>query len=201
MRTIRYPASTWEASTPPGVNFASRRFALLMTLNLATAAIYFVNAGHGIGLGGYRIDLDVYRTGARVVLHGGDLYGQLPRLATGQRLPFTYPPFAALTFIPLALLGYGTTNWLLTAATIASVAGQPAVLRRRHPGGRRAPGSGGSCPGRCRPRCCLNLSAPRWHTARSTRRHRGGLGTRDRPSRAGGKRGPRRAAGGPARRG
>ena len=99
-----------------------RRFALLATVNLAVAAIYLVHLGHGFGLGGYRIDLDVYRTGARVWLRGGDLYGRLPRLADGHELPFTYPPFAALAFVPLAILGYSTANWLLTTVTIASVA-------------------------------------------------------------------------------
>jgi len=99
-----------------------RRFALLATVNLAVAAIYLVHLGHDFGLGGYRIDLDVYRTGARVWLRGGDLYGRLPRLADGHELPFTYPPFAALAFVPLAILGYSTANWLLTTVTIASVA-------------------------------------------------------------------------------
>jgi len=134
MRTLRYPASTWRASTRPAVNFARRRFALLVTLNLAAAAIYFVDLGHGIGLGGYHIDLDVYRTGARVLLHGGDLYGRLPRLSDGHELPFTYPPFAALTFIPLALLSYGTANWLLTAATIACVAASLRCFAASTPG-------------------------------------------------------------------
>ena len=122
MRTFRCPADVRSAVIRPAANFASRRFALIVTLNLAAAAIYFVKAGHGIGLGGYRIDLDVYRTGARVVLHGGDLYGRLPRLGDGHQLPFTYPPFAALCFVPLAILGYSTANWLLTGVTIACVA-------------------------------------------------------------------------------
>jgi alpha-1,2-mannosyltransferase len=99
-----------------------RRSALLVTLNLSVAAVYLVHVGHGIGLGGYRLDLDVYRAGARVVLQGGDLYGRLPKLGDGQELPFTYPPFAALSFIPLAMLGYSMANWLLTAVTIACVA-------------------------------------------------------------------------------
>ena len=123
MRTIRYPAGVRWAGTRPAVNLAGRRrSALLVTLNLAAAAIYFVHFGHADGLGGYHIDLDVYRPGARVLLHGGDLYGRLPRLANGSKLPFTYPPFAALTFIPLALVGYSMANWLLTAVTIACVA-------------------------------------------------------------------------------
>jgi alpha-1,2-mannosyltransferase len=123
MRTIHCPASTWWANIRSAVSLAGRRrSALLVTVNLAAAAIYFVHFGRGIGLGGYRIDLDVYRTGATVVLHGGDLYGRLPRLGDGHELPFTYPPFAALSFIPLALLGYSAAKWLLTAVTIAAVA-------------------------------------------------------------------------------
>ncbi len=123
MRTIRCLASTRRASTRPAVNPAGRRrSALLVTVNLAAAAIYLIHLGHGIGLGGYRIDLDVYRTGAGVLLHGGDLYGRLPRLGDGHELPFTYPPFAALTFIPLTLIGYTAANWLLTAVTIVCVA-------------------------------------------------------------------------------
>ena len=122
MRTIRCQAGV-RVSTRSAVNLVGRRqAALLVTLNLAAAAIYFARLGHGIGLGGYRIDLDVYRTGARMLLHGGDLYGRLPRLGDGHELSFTYPPFAALSFIPLAILGYSTANWLLTAATIVSVA-------------------------------------------------------------------------------
>jgi len=105
------------------VNLAGRpRSALIVTLNLAVAAIYLVHVGHGIGLGDYRIDLEVYRTGARVLLYGGDLYGQLPRLGDGHELPFTYPPFAALSFVPLAILGYNIANWLLTGVTVACVA-------------------------------------------------------------------------------
>ena len=123
MCTIRYSASVRWASIRPAVTLAGRRRSvLLVMLNLAVAAIYFVHLGRGGGLGGYRIDLDVYRTGARVLLHGGNLYGRLPRLATGAELPFTYPPFAALSFVPLALLGYSTANWLLTTVTIACVA-------------------------------------------------------------------------------
>jgi len=122
MRTLSRPASVRWAGARAAVNLVSRRAALLVAVNLAAAGIYFARAGHGIGLGGYRLDLDVYRTGARVLLHGGDLYGRLPRLSDGHHLPFTYPPFAALTFIPLALVGYSTANWVLTAATIGCVA-------------------------------------------------------------------------------
>src|SRR6516165_10205091 len=124
MRTIRRsPASARWASTRPTVTLAGRRrSALIVTLNLAVAAIYLVHIGHGIGLGGGRVDLEVYRAGAAVELHGGDLYGQLPRLGDGRELPF-----AALSFISLAILGYSTANCLLTVGSIACVA---ASLRR-----------------------------------------------------------------------
>ena len=135
MRTIRCPASVRRAGTRPAVTLAGRRrSALLVTLNLAAAAIYLVHAGRGIGLGGDRIDLEVYRAGATVVLHGGDLYGPLPRLGGGRELPFTYPPFAALTFIPLAMAGYTVANWLLTALTIAAVAASLRCFAARTPG-------------------------------------------------------------------
>jgi len=124
MCTTRCPVSVQPVSTHPAVAVTGRRrAALLVALNLAAAGIYFTHLGHGIGLGGYRIDLDVYRTGTGVLLHGGDLYGRLPRLGDGHQLPFTYPPFAALCFVPLAILGYSTANWLLTGVTIACVAG------------------------------------------------------------------------------
>jgi alpha-1,2-mannosyltransferase len=119
---------------------------LIATLNLAVAAIYLVHLDRGIGLGGYRIDLEVYRVGAAAVLHGGDLYGELPRLGDGYQLPSTYPPFAALSFIPLAILSYSTASWLLTGGTIAgtaaslwryvtSTAGEAGALMRRRGAG------------------------------------------------------------------
>ena len=44
------------------------------------------------------IDLQVYRSGGTMLLNGDDLY--LAR----DGLPFTYTPFAALLFVPLALI-------------------------------------------------------------------------------------------------
>lgn len=51
----------------------------------------------------YLLDVDVYRLGAKEFLGGGNLYDQSfhTRLID---LPFTYPPFGALFFAPLALL-------------------------------------------------------------------------------------------------
>ena len=133
MRTIGCPASIWRAGTRPAVTAGRRRSALLVTPTLAVAAIYLVHFGRGIGLGGGRVDLEVYRAGAAVELHGGDLYGPLPRLGDGHQLPFTYPPFAALTFIPLGVLGYGMANWLLALSLLAAalaVTGMRGALNR-----------------------------------------------------------------------
>ena len=47
-------------------------------------------------------DLNVYRAGARALLDGSALYAD--RSAGHGQLVFTYPPFAALIFVPFALL-------------------------------------------------------------------------------------------------
>ncbi|MFE9834728.1 glycosyltransferase 87 family protein [Streptomyces sp. NPDC005551] len=61
------------------------------------------------------IDLMVYRAEGETVRGGGDLYALR---ATGAGLPATYPPFAALLFVPLALLGAGTARTLATAGNL-----------------------------------------------------------------------------------
>ncbi len=47
------------------------------------------------------VDLEVYRAGAVAFIHGRDIYLAHPRVIP---LPFTYPPFAAVFFVPLGLL-------------------------------------------------------------------------------------------------
>lgn len=51
------------------------------------------------------LDLDVYVAGGRAVLDGSDLYSVVVRNGVDGILRFTYPPFAALLFVPLAVLG------------------------------------------------------------------------------------------------
>jgi alpha-1,2-mannosyltransferase len=66
-------------------------------------------------------DLRVYRDGAARVLDHLPLYPPGSRYAPDQPLPFTYPPFAALAFVPLALLPVGSAAagwWLLTLALL-----------------------------------------------------------------------------------
>jgi alpha-1,2-mannosyltransferase len=63
------------------------------------------------------IDLDVYRAGASAVLHGTDPY----RVAGPFGLPFTYPIFAAMVFVPLALLPELVARAVLTVASFAAL--------------------------------------------------------------------------------
>lgn len=69
----------------------------------------------------YRMDLDVYRIGGRAWLDGVPLYGPLPATAVGLRLPFTYPPFAAVVFSALSLIPLGIAGLLATLCTIAAL--------------------------------------------------------------------------------
>ncbi len=61
---------------------------------------------------GWMYDAKVYRAGGAAVLRGGDLYRRLPPPA------FTYPPFAALLFVPFAFLSVNTLGLLWTALSI-----------------------------------------------------------------------------------
>ncbi|WP_298583258.1 glycosyltransferase 87 family protein [uncultured Kocuria sp.] len=80
------------------------------------------------------IDLDVYRLGGMAVVdrHGfaDELYGPGLSLHDDGGLPFTYPPFAALLFVPLAYLPERLTELALVLATIGFAAGLSAVLLR-----------------------------------------------------------------------
>lgn len=66
----------------------------------------------------YRIDLDVYRLGGQAFLDGVDLYGRLPDTAVGLNLPFTYPPIAAILFVPFALIPYWLANLVFGMLTV-----------------------------------------------------------------------------------
>lgn len=65
-------------------------------------------------------DLHVYRLGGEAVLHGTSLYG-----VRYFGLPFTYPPFAAVIFAPVAALPWPVAATLLTMASAITV---PMVL-------------------------------------------------------------------------
>ncbi|RCW47328.1 alpha-1,2-mannosyltransferase [Halopolyspora algeriensis] len=76
-------------------------------------AVWFV---HWIDTRGY-IDTGIYRLGAQAWLDGREIYGSdLTPVASPDvgTLPFIYPPFAALLFVPL--------TWMSTEAAIVTVA-------------------------------------------------------------------------------
>jgi alpha-1,2-mannosyltransferase len=64
------------------------------------------------------IDLEVYRIGARALLAGTDLYTVAEPEAD---LPFTYPVFAAVVFLPLALLPELGARVLLVLLSLAAL--------------------------------------------------------------------------------
>jgi len=95
----------------------------LVTVNLAAVTFFLLSfSQHGVRLGPYGIDLDVYRLGGHAWLRGGDLYGRLPPTAEGTRLKFTYPPIAAVLLSPFSLMPMPVAGTLLALCTIALVA-------------------------------------------------------------------------------
>lgn len=77
------------------------------------------------------IDLMVYRAAGATVRAGADLYAMR---TTEANLPSTYPPFAALLFTPLTLLGVPEMRTLATAANLLLlVALVDLSLRLTHP--------------------------------------------------------------------
>src|SRR5437763_14308525 len=63
------------------------------------------------------IDLGVYRAGGDAVIHGKTLYGHGfgAHFNMPIRLPFTYPPFAAIVFVVLAIWPWqwAAVGWFL----------------------------------------------------------------------------------------
>ena len=87
-----------------------------------SCAVYLVisvahhQAFHPWGRLGF-FDLRVYRGAARLALGGGSLYhGPIWQWA-----PFTYPPFAAVVFTPLALLPLAVDEILVTTFGVVAV--------------------------------------------------------------------------------
>lgn len=76
----------------------------------------------------WQVDVEVYREAGRSVLVGRPVYLHLTE--SPQLLPFTYPPFAALLAVPLALMPFGVAGWLWTAAQVAAVVATVAIAFR-----------------------------------------------------------------------
>ncbi|MFI9104759.1 glycosyltransferase 87 family protein [Streptomyces fildesensis] len=89
---------------PPSVRAASRRLLLVLAALLALALAL---AGYALFFSAYPVpmaDLLVYRAEGAAVAAGQDLYGFR---VTRWNLPATYPPFAALLFVPTSWLPLG----------------------------------------------------------------------------------------------
>lgn len=110
------PAGWAMAEAPTDAPSSHRGRWLLAVALLAAAGIVALFRGfHGF------LDLDVYRLGVRQWLNGGDLYGTLPATHDGARLPFIYPPFAALVLSPLALIPWGAAKLINFGLAIAAL--------------------------------------------------------------------------------
>jgi alpha-1,2-mannosyltransferase len=97
--------------------------AALVAANLAAVACYLLSVTRqGVGFGRYRIDLDVYRIGSQVWLRHGELYGVLPLTSSGVRLPYSYPPIAAVLLSPFSLMPMAVAGALLTLVSIGLTA-------------------------------------------------------------------------------
>ena len=66
----------------------------------------------------WQVDVEVYREAGVSVLTGRPVYTTMTE--PPQLLPFTYPPFAALLAVPLALVPFGVAGWLWTALQVAA---------------------------------------------------------------------------------
>lgn len=76
---------------------------------------------------GIWVDSDVYAMGGAVVRNGGDLYASL----SSEGLPFTYSPFAAVSFVPLSVLDPDTARLAFTLVSIACYVLVVTVVSRR----------------------------------------------------------------------
>ncbi|RRO15161.1 DUF2029 domain-containing protein [Saccharopolyspora rhizosphaerae] len=88
------------------------RHLLVAAIVIELLAVWFV---HWIDTRGY-MDTEIYRLGARAWLNGYQVYGDdlTPESPDSATLPFIYPPFAALLFIPL--------TWMSETAAVVVVA-------------------------------------------------------------------------------
>lgn len=99
-------------------------FELVLAVLCFGALTYYA---HGIVK--WPTDVDVYRLGADTFLHGRSIYTQLPVSSIGGPLPYTYPPFSAIVFTPLAVIPPPIGYPLLTGATCLALI--PIVLAYR----------------------------------------------------------------------
>lgn len=108
----------------------SRAERLRLVAELALAVVCFCAlAYYAHGIEKWPTDVDVYRLGADTFLHGHSIYTQLPVSPVGGALPYTYPPFSAVVFTPLAIFPPSIGYPLLTGVTCLGLI--PIVLAYR----------------------------------------------------------------------
>jgi alpha-1,2-mannosyltransferase len=76
----------------------------------------------------WQVDVEVYREAARSIVYGRPIYLQMTE--SPQLLPFTYPPFAALLALPLALVPFGALGWIWTALQVLATYGAVLIAFR-----------------------------------------------------------------------
>lgn len=109
----------------------SRRQGVLAALVLLVFFACLLTWQHGsLNLGVYRLDLDVYRIGAKAWIDNHDLYGRLPKTQGGLPEPFTYPPISAIAMSPLAVISSTLAGVLMTAVSLALLVGVLALFFR-----------------------------------------------------------------------
>lgn len=84
--------------------------------SVAAVLPWLVDAGPSLR---YAIDIDVYRAGAAALLDGDNLYTRGYEVG-GITLPFTYPPLAAMLFVPLTLVPYplALVTWTISSVVL-----------------------------------------------------------------------------------
>lgn len=71
----------------------------------------------------YTVDLGVYAAGGETMRHFGQLYAEsFHNYSSALTLAFTYPPFAALTFVPMSLIPFPVLSILVMAADVLCTA-------------------------------------------------------------------------------
>jgi alpha-1,2-mannosyltransferase len=88
---------------------------VLAFLVLVSPRVYEFVLNPGVSTTGH--DFLVYQQGAQSLLHGGSLYDH----ATSSHLLFTYPPFAAILFVPLVLAPFRVAYALWIAGELAAL--------------------------------------------------------------------------------
>ncbi|SFP75316.1 alpha-1,2-mannosyltransferase [Amycolatopsis arida] len=103
----------------------------LRWIRLSLASLVATVPAFVVLFGGF-LDLHVYRTGGYAWLHGVGLYSErFPDLVPGMRLPFTYPPFAAILFAPMSLLPWQVAKAVLTLVSVLALLATALVVAGR----------------------------------------------------------------------